>query len=227
MEKTLYQAFLNRKMAIEATALQYAKSPELHKRLASVIAENDSIVELYKQAALNKSLVNNKVLQAKDNSKFAQAIRLRKILVLNQAQVDTLLYHTNVLHELWSTKAGFNPKEYERKVLSKLLTDDQYVKLLLNIHREKANKWAQNSWKELKERNLNGELDSAKTVREVTNYYLHRWVVANRYGDEKPEQSASLKSIQTEEPKTLKALKAAKRYNNPLPEKSSAASFAW
>jgi hypothetical protein len=98
---------------------------------------------------------------------------------------------------------------------------------LSNQYRDKAKKWAQDNWKELKERNLTADLDSAKTVSQITNYNLNKWILSDRYGNNKPKASTSITTPPTEEPTALKTLRTARRYNNPIPEKKAAATFAW
>ncbi|MBC7914876.1 MAG: hypothetical protein H7Y07_12225 [Pyrinomonadaceae bacterium] len=226
MEKSLYIMYMKQKADIANVIGKYSKSPELTAKLTAIIAKTDSISEVFLNAAKVKGLANHKVLRPDDISKFAAAVRLRKELGLNRSQIDTLMFHANLMPELRSTQIGFNPKEYERKILSKTLNDDQYSKLLVQEYRKKAADYAKGSWKELSERGIAKGLDSAKTQREIFNYNLGKWVVADRYGNEdRPDNS--LKSLQTPEPEALKMLRTSKRYNNPVPDNKSNTNFTW
>lgn len=216
LEENLYNEYYNRKLALEQTTSKYAQSLDLESRLTAILEKSDAVIESYVKAATNKTR------QLNGNSKFAAAVRLQKVLNLDQAQIDSLTFYAMRLAEL-RAQPGFSPKEYERQKLPGLLSDQQYNQLLFNEHKDKAAQLTQTNWLELKERGLTQGLDSAATLKEIYNYNLGRRMVVDRYGD------GSIKTIQLYpiEPKELKALRASKAYKNPVPAKELDVNFKW
>jgi hypothetical protein len=217
--------YYEQKLAVALTFAKFSKSPNLELKLAAVMAKNDSVNEVYLRAAKTKSLYKNKVLRPADNSRFAQAIRLRSQLNLDSLQISKLYFQTNKAHEL-DGDLTFRLREFERSQLPSILRDDQYTKLLKQANHKQALGWAQGDWKELKERGISTGLDSSKVVNEIYNYDIAKLVLQDKYGDSKP-LSTNLKELESPIPESLKRLKTARRYNNPVADKSSNTTYSW
>jgi|GEM_PF-717736 len=227
MENTLSTMFLQHRMALEETALQYAGKKEIYLKLAEVTAKNDSIQQVFLRGAKTNGLANNKSLRPDDNSKFAEAIRLRKLLALSSPTIDSLYYHNNVLNDRLVEDVKFKQKNYEREILSKLLTTDQYMKLLRELNTEKASLWAQNDWNDLSERKLTEGMDKQKTIDRATYYYVIKLMLFDRYEDILPAPTAENKIPENPIPDAVRIIRAARQYKNPLPDKSAQSNFKW
>ncbi|MEY2869523.1 MAG: hypothetical protein RIR01_2020, partial [Bacteroidota bacterium] len=130
------------------------------------------IANIYLQAIKTKSLIGDKVLDAKDNSKFASAVRNRERLKLNKEQIDNLIYQSKLMAEMKKETPSLDLKAHERKLLPTILTDEQYTDLLILLNKKTASDWAANSWNHIKERGIDQGLDSTKVYREIYNYNL-------------------------------------------------------
>jgi hypothetical protein len=155
------------------------------------------------------------------NSQFAIAIQYRRALELTGAQVDSLLAKAVLLKkskEEFSKEDPFgkyDSKAFESEHMTRILTEDQYSKVLLIKNKSQAKGEAEQDWKELEQRGLSAEYNKENTLKQLNNYYLAKWCAYYRYGNDKIKQSANVKSIEEKAPKALKALKAARKYNNP------------
>lgn len=204
MEKALYQELYLGRLEIEQTTIKYAKTPELEGRLAEVINKNDSITQIYINAAIRKA--------QPVGSKFALAVRIRKELSLTQAQIDSSMFHHNRLTKLRSSR-GFILQDYERKIFPTIFNDAQYTYLLVYVNKIQALKNAQSDWKELKQRHLLPGADSAKVVNEIMTYEIGTVSISDRYTNAEP-QSESMKALLTPIPQAKQLLIAARKFNS-------------
>jgi hypothetical protein len=226
MEKSLYQVIYQGKLETELTSLKYANSPDLESRLANVIAKTDSITQTYLPATKSKSLAINSAEQLGSNSKFTAAVRLKNELSLTQVQVDSLMYHANRLKELQQSNPDYYPKDYEREVLPRVLSDGQYTSLLVNLNKSAALRNAKSDWKELKQRALLPGADSTKVISDITTYNIYRSAIKDRYNGATAQLSESMQALVTPEPQATTLLKRARRYSNPLPD-TQKPTFTW
>ncbi|MDQ0966729.1 cell pole-organizing protein PopZ [Flavobacterium sp. W4I14] len=222
-KKTIY----DRNVAIE-TLLMSPSSSENVRLIKNIINASDSTLERYVVAAKNNVLVNNKILNESDQSKFGAAVRNRGVLKLTASQTDSLIVYANRLEEL--KKDGFQElKDYERRILPGILSDDQYTQLLILGNKKTAFNWAIGDWKELKQRGLHEDLDSAKTVNASINYNVAVLVKKERFGSQPPKVSASIQKMETPQPEGMKRVHRARLYNNPMPDKIAVekTKFTW
>jgi hypothetical protein len=225
-ENALFKMYYKYRLEVATTLANYTGTPELAGHLSEVITRNDSVSQVFLQAVRTNGVVKNKILRPDDISKFAAAVRLRTELRLKSSQVDSLMYHATKMPELRLASKTFNPKDYERVNLPKILTEIQFMDLLKHEYRDKALAFARDDWKELNERGLATGLDSAKVIREISSYNLNKWVNRDRYGNDIPS-SVNLKGLETPMPEVMQKLRTSRKYNNPKPDKSSNAVYAW
>lgn len=213
-QEMLSKILLNKRMAVERIIM----GPDGNKNrlIYDEINKADSLLQNYPGIKKTASATEN-------NTKFAAAVRLKEELKLNAKQVDSLLSHASRLKSMMN--AGLKqPKEYEKQVLPKILNDAQYTALLISLNKSKAETWAKGAWKELKERKMTNGLDSAETVKSIYGYNIYRAVKSERAEYINGKMSTSLQALEVEEPEPALSLKHAKRYNNPIPGKTSASS---
>lgn len=223
--KIFQKVIYDRKVAIEILALNPVTPPNTFL-MKKIMKRADSVIERYTYAAKNKLIANSKVLDDNDNSKFGFAVRNGFELKLSTAQKDSMITHSYKLIALKSE--GKNAKEYERRILPKILSDDQYTRLLIMGSKKQALTWASGDWKELQDRGLTDGLDSAKAVNDIYNHNLARLVRLERFGNNPPKMTTSLKSLETPQPEALRRIRQARAYNNPIPEKAQVSSkFTW
>lgn len=223
----LFKVFHDRKIQMEKTLLNTAASRTPQKDLAIVISKYDSISNFYLQAIKSKNLVGDKVLDAKDNSKFANAVRNKERLKLNKSQIDTLIYQSKLMAEMKKETLSLDLKAHERKLLPTILTDEQYTDLLILLNKKTASDWAANSWKHIKERGIDQGLDSTKVHREIYNYNLAKLVKKDRFGNDAPKTSASLAKLISEQPEALRMLQSDQARNVSNKPEAAKTKFAW
>ncbi|WP_026715272.1 hypothetical protein [Flavobacterium daejeonense] len=227
MYKTLFRVYYNRKLEIEKALLLTGTALNEQKDLAVIISKYDSIANVYLQAIKTKSLIGDKVLDAKDNSKFASAVRNRERLKLNKEQIDNLIYQSKLMADMKKETPSLDLKAHERKLLPTILTDEQYTDLLVILNRKTASDWATNSWKHIKERGIDQGLDSTKVYREIYNYNLAKLVRKDRFGNDMPKTSASLARLVSEQPGALRMLQSDQARNVSNKPEAAKTKFAW
>lgn len=227
MYKTLFHVYYNRKMEIEKALLVTGTSLNQQKDLAVIISKYDSIANVYLQAIKTKSLIGDKVISPRDNSKFASAVRNRERLQLSKEQIDNLIYQSKLMAEMKRETPSLDLKEYERKSLPTILTDEQYTNLLILLNKKQASEWATNSWKHIQERGIDQGQDSAKVHREIYNYNLAKLVRKDRFGNDTPKISVSLARMNTEKPEALRRLETDQARNISNKPEAAKTKFAW
>lgn len=226
MEKSLFQVIYQGKLETEQTILKYANSPELESHLQNVMAKTDSITQTFLQTTNSKGKAINSSEQPDGNSKFSAAIRLKNELSLTQVQVDSLKYHVERLKEIMKANSDYYPKDYEREVLPRILSDVQYTSMLVSLNKAAALRNAKSDWKELKQRALLPGADSIKIVSDIITYNIYRSVMKDRYNGATTQLSESMKALVAPEPQATTLLRRARRYSNPLSD-TQKPTFTW
>lgn len=224
---TLYQAYYNRRIELEKAMMATDKNEKSQNNLTIVISKYDSISNSYLQALKSKNLVGDIVLQADDNSKFANAVRNREKLKLDKIQVDNLIYQSKLMAEKKKENQSLDLKAYERKLLPTILTDEQHTELLILLNRKTASSWAKNSWQKMQERGIDQGLDSTQVNRELFNYNLAKLVKKDRFGNDVPTTSESLRKMNTALPEALKRLQSDEARNVSKKPEETKTNFAW
>jgi len=94
------------------------------------------------------------------SSQFAIAVANRKTLGLTNAQVDSLLFHSAKLKQMKDSFLLKNPygkydsKAFETDNITKILSEDQYTKVLQIKNKSQAETEANQDWLELQQRGL-------------------------------------------------------------------------
>jgi len=154
-------------------------------------------------------------------TQFATAIKNRQKLKIDDNLVDSLIKIAVSLEQSWSAYevknplGKFDPKPYEAAYLPKMLSDDQYMKLLEYQYETQAGEWAIGDWDELKQRNLTDGLDSAYTIKEITKFNSSRLALQARYANDKPMMYAQIKALDANKPAASKKLSAARAVDTP------------
>lgn len=225
--KTLYQAYYNRRIELDKAMMAADKTVKSQNNLTTVIKKYDSISNYYLLALKSKNLIGDKVLDTKDNSKFASAVRNSDRLKLNKEQIDNLIYQSKQMAEMKKETPSLDLKSYERKLLPTILTDEQYTNLLIILNRKTASDWAKNSWKTMQKRGIDQGLDSTRVYLEIFNYNLAKLVRKERYGNEAPRTSESINKMTTALPESLRRLNADRARNVSKKPEETKTNFAW
>lgn len=223
----LYQLFYTKRLETEKIVMSEATTEKTNKDLENLFIKYDSVNNLYLQALKSKSIVGTKILNMKENSKFAHAIKNSNQLQLNKKQIDDLFFQTGLMSDKKVANPDLNLKEYERSQLPAILTDKQYIELLVILNKTKALNWAKKSWEEMKSREINQSLDSTKVIAENYNYNLYKLVSRDRYGDHTVEASENLQKMINDMPDSALQLASDKARNPIKKEETLKTNFSW
>jgi hypothetical protein len=150
-------------------------------------------------------------------TQFSFALQKKDTIKLSEAQADSMFLHIDTLNKMKNAFKKKNPgqwfesKSYESEVMTRLLTDGQYTKLLTLKNTEKAKNNALADWKDLEVRNLTGRFNKEIELQRLTEYYIEKQNVFDRYAHNKIKQSAMLKYVYDNKPKVLNVLSHARR----------------
>ncbi len=164
----------------------------------------------YYDSAIKASLLLDGSLQPVNQ--FAMALKYKNLLKLDPSLTDSLLYYAlylsrqrdSILQITPYADVDFSPFESEH--LSRLLTDEQYTKLLVYKNRYQAYTDAQSDWAEMELRGLSGGFDKHQVINQITDYYVIKYSIWNRLAFDKIRQWANIWSIQENKPEALKVL---------------------
>ena len=154
-------------------------------------------------------------------SQFTIAVKERKSLGLAAWQVDSLLSLAARLEKMKDAfrekdpLGKFDSKPFETDNMLKVISEDQYRTVLIVKCRGQAKADAEQDWLELQQRHLAANLDKDSTLRQLNDYYLAKWVMYNRYGNDRIKQAANVKDVYEHMPHVLRTLTSARKYNNP------------
>jgi hypothetical protein len=181
------------------------------------------------------SIVRATLVKKEDNlpkSRFADAVKYRRELGLSQAQVDTLIARADSVGKMRKAfiakNAGgnFSTLDFECDQMLRILTEDQYNRLLMKKHSRPAMKWAQEDWAQLKEKGVADGYDSSTVVNQIYNFNIAKLVAKSKYENDREKRAEILKAISRNPPAPLKTLKAAVT-GNPLVNKEIQGNFQW
>lgn len=145
-------------------------------------------------------------------SEFAIALKFKNELGLDPGLTDTLLYHAMYLAKrrdsiLQSDPfASLNFGAYESRVMSGLLTDDQYTMLLSYKNRAQAAAEAESDWNEMVLRGIAGGFQRDEATRQMADYYLMKDNTWNRLEGDKIKQWDANIEMGDRKPAPLKVL---------------------
>jgi len=150
-------------------------------------------------------------------TQFSFALQVKDTIKLSEALADSMFLHIDVLNKMKNAFKRKNPgqwfesKAYESEVMTRLLTDEQYSKLLTLKNTEKAKSNALTDWNDLELRKLTGRFNKEIELQRLTEYYIEKQNVFDRYAHNKIKQSAMLKYVYDNKPKILNVLAHARR----------------
>jgi hypothetical protein len=186
--------------------LQYTYATYSPKKCDSLIARNTH----YYDSTIEATLILNGMLQPA--TQFALALRYKKDLRLDPQLTDSLLHHAMYLSAVRDSIMSIDPYPivdygpYEAEKLNKLLTEEQYTLLLGFRNRKIAIADAENDWKEMGIRDLQKNLNKDQVVQEIANFYMSKYIIWNRYANDKIEQWAAINALDNTKPYALKIL---------------------
>ncbi|MDI3318226.1 hypothetical protein [Pinibacter soli] len=164
-------------------------------------------------------------------SQLTTLIKLRSVLNLSETQVDSIMVMAATIQAakdelaLKDPVAKYDSKPYESTVLPSILTEEQYAKAMVLNNKSKAEQDAQRDWKELETAGLATNYDKEATIKQLTSYHIARACATYKYSYDREKQKANVRSIDDHMPAALKALKSARKYNNP--SNTPQGSFQW
>lgn len=150
-------------------------------------------------------------------TQFSFALQIKDTIKLSEALVDSMFLHIDALNKMKNAFKRKNPtqwfesKAYESEVMTRLLTEEQYTKLLTLKNTEKAKSNALADWNDLELRKLTGQFNKELELQRLTEYYIEKQNVFDRYAHNKIKQSTMIKYVYDNKPKILNVLAHAKR----------------
>jgi hypothetical protein len=165
-------------------------------------------------------------------SQFAIAVRNSSTLGLSEEQKALLRKKALELKKMkddYLEKEPFgkyDSKAFETNSMLQIISEEQYYKVLNIKNQSQAKTEADQDWIELNQRNLAAGLNKDSTIRQLRTYYLAKWTAYYRHGNDKIKQAANVKAVQEHMPAYLRALTAARKYNNPVNTDASS-SYRW
>jgi hypothetical protein len=172
-------------------------------------------IEKYFRPLLDSALMRNGALIEKS---LISAILTNNIfLKISVEQRDSLLVSGDRLVKDRAHFLHLNPglsykhQKFERRELARILTADQYTRLLKAIYTKDAQTWAESQWKEVENYSLIDKSDSIGLKKQLMNYHLNKLIVKERYADDLPLQASHLGQIELNKPKIVKLIDAARK----------------
>jgi hypothetical protein len=150
-------------------------------------------------------------------SQFAIALKCKEKLSLSPLIIDSLVYYTVQLSEMFNSLMAANPYTipefyaYESLHLSQLLSEEQYTRFLQFKNQPTALAEANKNWAEIEKHGLNKGLNKEQTINEITAYYIKRFGNWNRYAHDGKKQYEDMLALEETKPIILKQLDAARR----------------
>lgn len=172
-------------------------------------------IETHYKPLLDSALMRDGSLIEK--SQLSAALRIAKPLQMTARQQDSLLLAGDRLVRDRDKFLKANPEQtyryqsFERRELAKILSPEQYTRLLQSLYHKEAQFWAANQWKEIENYKLMDKTDSTSLKKEMTNYQLNKLIIKERFADDLSVQAAQLKQIELSKPKIVKLLDAARK----------------
>jgi hypothetical protein len=159
-------------------------------------------------------------------SLFSLAIQNKDSLKLTEVQADSLFFKIDTLKKMQDTFLKQNPgkwfdsKAFQSEHMNRLLTIEQFNKLLVIKNTSKAYSFAEKDWSEIEQRGLAKNYIKDSAIKELTNYYIAKQSAFDQYAHDKLKQSSLVKYITDNKPKVLNALMHLRRNpaNNTLGE---------
>ncbi len=214
---------------------QFARLFKENDSLITALIKNGSAVSYIDSVKASTESRFDSLLSTKENYKYyigskkvdnsypialtqiSLAITYKDSIGLNDSAVNVLLTKLDTLKQM---KASFNAqypdkvfdsRPYESMIMTNILTEDQYS-LLLNLkNKVRVKSFAESDWKELVQRGLDKNYNKDSTLSSLSDFYLARQNVYDRYAHDKIKQSANMTVIYNNRPDALKALIHARR----------------
>ena len=125
---------------------------------------------------------------------------------------------------------GKDEKTAEKNFLStelpKLLSINQYEKILNIKNTNDAVAEAAGMWREMENKGLTSSMDSTSVLKSITNYCLVKRNARDRYANDKEKLSSTLRTIDDTMPASVRLLYTARKRNIAVEQKAKA-SFVW
>jgi hypothetical protein len=150
-------------------------------------------------------------------SQFSIAIKNRAQIGLSANQVDTLYIYAVMLEKLIKQALDkdpsrpFNALSFEVDNMVKILTEEQYMRVLNIKNKRQAFNWAQSDWQELKQRGLTEGLDSTIAIYTIAEYNTARLSIKDRYVNDQEKMNKYIGDLDiNNRPAAMIRLKAAR-----------------
>ena len=165
-------------------------------------------------------------------TQFAIALKYKDYLKLDPRLIDTLVFHAMVLAARQDSVQMRDPfvsidfGDYESRVLSSLLTEEQYTGLLMIRNKSNAYAKARQDWVDLEKFRLTGNLNKEQTIIQIAEFYIASFSAWNRLAYDSKRQIANLRALEEIKPQILKTLEQA-RWNSPTEKTNNDAKVQW
>jgi hypothetical protein len=166
-----------------------------------------------------------------DNSMFADALLYKKLLNLRPTQRDSVQvlqdeFKPLIIKNKLAGNSDFNQELYERNNLTKVLTAQQYEKLLVLRNSATAKDETLSTWAKLESYGIVTTQDSALKFSPLYNYYLALRIANDRYAGDSMHKKANVDAINENKPALIMDLSIAQK-NGTQEVKAYRGTFKW
>jgi hypothetical protein len=206
--------------------IQYTYGPDNHYIVDSLIF----LTSRRYDSSIKASLIRDGSIQP--GSQFAIALKYKDYLKLDPRLTDTLVFHAmQIAHwqdsvQLRDPFVWIDYGDYESRILSSLLTEEQYTGLLMIRNKSNAYLTARKAWDDLEKFNMTGGLNKDQTIIQIAEFNIAWFSAWNRMAHDKKRQTANTRALDEIKPEILKKLEQA-RWNATVEKPANDARLKW
>jgi hypothetical protein len=193
----------------------------------------DSLIFLtsrHYDSTIKASLIRDGSIQP--GSQFAIALKYKDYLKLDPRLTDTLVFHAmKMAHwqdsvQLRDPFVWIDYSDYESRILSALLTEEQYTGVLMIKNKSNAYLTARKAWDDLEKFHLTGGLNKEQTIIQIAEFHIAWYSAWNRMAHDSKRQTANTRALDEIKPEILKKLEQA-RWNATVEKPANDARLKW
>lgn len=203
---------------------------------------NDIDKVQFKINEINKNNIPVSVLELSIYREFANNLNVKSLMSILLNHQDSIKLTESQKQKLKEKSLEFvklkadcqlngkDEKTAEKNFLStelpKLLSINQYEKILNIKNTNDAVAEAAGMWREMENKGLTSSMDSTSVLKSITNYCLVKRNARDRYANDKEKLSSTLRTIDDTMPASVRLLYTARKRNIAVEQKAKA-SFVW
>lgn len=164
--------------------------------------------------------------KAPKSSKLLQIISRKSYFQLSESQIESFIDFLALTRKNGAVKENNKEGVVGPDVfIAKTLNKEQYLKYLALENKDKASEKAKTDWQDAQKLGLTNGLDSASTLKVLTNYYTSRMIAQQRKDLKPEEQEGEAIQLKGAVPLLITKLKTARK--KPNTEMALKKGFTW